>query len=825
MTDTARTPHVVPLSRLLPVAIALVIGGLVLPQPARFLIGSAAMFFVPGLPLAYLIHGAANIGAADLVPLGFAYTLAVIAPLTMAGMLLHGPPMVMLAILGAITAAAWLAALSRSRRQAFEPVRSPERPALWWNLTIAAAGLAIGYAVYHEGGSVTFLNGDPRGEEAMHLGMIRHLAEAPWSVDGIFYKPATIYTSIFVPYHALLALISRFTATDSLLTYIYLRPLLAVVTMGSFAGAIRYLTGSVTVTRIMLTISLALMAAGWATEPGGIDYFWGLFAPVTHASDFGLGTIVPLCVFLIVRLLTVETNSLRGVLGTLFIMLAVIVIRPRDSSHIASYLFASLPLAFLFKASPFYPVRYRLLALTVPMAGIGYAWSRYVRHTLEHIVAYEDSAKMLMWRSLQAMGHWDSNPAGSTWELVKSWRPIMFDGLITNMNLLGNPYIYLGLVLIPVWMVLARRSKLLWLVLPPMMVWLVIIRFQMLIYFINLLTLSVAAVNPVRFIFQFAILLVTFAVAMVIYATGRIVAVPFARSAVAQGAAHAIVSLAIGGVLGRILIPALQRSFYAKPWPYFSWILVGGIVALILRLVIRPMARAADRFVEGFQGTMTSSWGTFAATVAFAAALVASPYAQTPFARASHRPRPQAWTLEGWYATSVVKKVVPWEILHAVREEFPKKSVIAADFTYQPIFAALTANHIPTIGTKLSTEIDYYTTAYRLMGKEEAWFNDPVVTFAEIERPFYYLVGEQSMVYNAKAAPDWAWRYLHGFHVDGIVIEPANPKHVLMVEMVKSDPHIFTPVISAHNYELYRINHAALGERVAQLGPPTPPPK
>src|SRR5262249_28111992 len=155
----------------------------------------------------------------------------------------------------------------------------------------------------------------PRGEEAMHLGMVRQLAEASWSVDEIFYRAQTIYTSIFIPYHALLALGSLFTGTDPLLTYVYVRPLLSLLALASLAGTVFYLTASATFVRIALTTWLGLIASGWGSVPLGEDYFWGLLAPVSHASDFGLGVVVPLGIFVVARLVQVERRLVSGIMG------------------------------------------------------------------------------------------------------------------------------------------------------------------------------------------------------------------------------------------------------------------------------------------------------------------------------------------------------------------------------------------------------------------------------------------------------------------------------------------------------------------------------
>src|SRR5712692_10388098 len=223
-------------------ALVLAVGGVSLPQPWRFLLGGTAIMLLPGLPIAFALHGLSRLHWVELVPLGFGYTLALVAPLNIIGMEAHLDIQVVFYAVATLTVTGWTLSFMFAKRQWAVRATLPECA---WALAVVAGLIVVGAFIFKVGGCVTFVTGDPRGEEAMHLGMLRQPAESSsWSVDGIFYTPGTIYTTMFIPYHTLLALVSHFTATDPLLVYVYIRPLMMLVALMSMGGIIYHLTRS-----------------------------------------------------------------------------------------------------------------------------------------------------------------------------------------------------------------------------------------------------------------------------------------------------------------------------------------------------------------------------------------------------------------------------------------------------------------------------------------------------------------------------------------------------------------------------------------------------
>lgn len=67
-----------PIFWVFPLAALTSIGGLILPERARFLVGAMALAILPGLPLAFAIHDLNHLGWIDVIPLGFVYTLTLV---------------------------------------------------------------------------------------------------------------------------------------------------------------------------------------------------------------------------------------------------------------------------------------------------------------------------------------------------------------------------------------------------------------------------------------------------------------------------------------------------------------------------------------------------------------------------------------------------------------------------------------------------------------------------------------------------------------------------------------------------------------------------
>jgi hypothetical protein len=317
------------------------LAGMPLPVPAPLRLAAA---FICSL----LLPGAVLAGRLPLVqaaPVWAACSLAVLCVGTIAAVELHLPAT---AVGWGIVALGAGGLVSGRLARAVEEVRRPDDPTL--TLLAVALGSGVAFVLWGVSG---FVNVEPLIEDALHLTVVRKVAENPaLALDNLFYVAGNPTTYLYPPYHLLLALIARGSMLDPVAVYAEVRPLMFALTGATLAATVSLLRparGAVALSWVLASLLVLTNTGGQLAVHHRDDWAWcAQLAPLSHPADFGLSLMLPIMLFTAARYLlgtggiapvvcilgagllihtreTLQALTLLGFLGT-----AVVVFRRMD---------------------------------------------------------------------------------------------------------------------------------------------------------------------------------------------------------------------------------------------------------------------------------------------------------------------------------------------------------------------------------------------------------------------------------------------------------------------------------------------------------------
>jgi len=272
------------------------LAGMPLPLPAPLRLAAA---FICSL----LLPGAVLAGRLPLVqaaPVWAACSLAVLCVGTIAAVELHLPAT---AVGWGIVALGAGGLVSGRLARAVDPVRRPEDPAL--TFLAVALGTGVAFVLWGVSG---FVNVEPLIEDALHLTVVRKVAENPaLALDNLFYVAGNPTTYLYPPYHLLLALIARGSMLDPVAVYAEVRPLMFALTGATLAATVSLLRparGAVALSWILSSLLVLTNTGGQLAVHHRDDWAWcAQLAPLSHPADFGLSLMLPVMLFTAVRYL------------------------------------------------------------------------------------------------------------------------------------------------------------------------------------------------------------------------------------------------------------------------------------------------------------------------------------------------------------------------------------------------------------------------------------------------------------------------------------------------------------------------------------------
>lgn len=719
------------------------LAGMPLPVPAPLRLAAA---FICSL----LLPGAVLAGRLPLVqaaPVWAACSLAVLCVGTIAAVELHLPA----------TAVGWgIVALgagglaSGRLARAIDPVRRAEDPAL--TFLAVALGSGVAFVLWGVSG---FVNVEPLIEDALHLTVVRKVAENPaLALDNLFYVAGNPTTYLYPPYHLLLALIARGSMLDPVAVYAEVRPLMFALTGATLAATVSLLRparGAVALSWVLASLLVLTNTGGQLAVHHRDDWAWcAQLAPLSHPADFGLSLMLPIMLFTAARYLlgtggiapvvcilgagllihtreTLQALTLLGFLGT-----AVVVFRRRDRALLVR-------LAILF-------------AVTIAM-GLTYKAVHSARSA--EVVAWEAGGRAAVLAAIAEPLH---KPLD--WLMPKDPQdPLLF-----------RPLYFVPVCLSP--FLLIRRDF--WALLTgsalagavalmgiPLVSWLYV-RF----------TYSEMLVVPTRYLFYPALLAV---VLMTCEVFGLLRRRPGLWPVVA-----------VGGVLfWRFLAPALGSLAAGHPQVFVGAVLLGVAAAAAWRWrgTWAPVA-VVEAPEDSQQGT---ALGLALAACLGLAVLATPPNIWSQLERHSVVAPPHR--IQDWYRGTPSGMKLPWEMLAEVRERVPGQSVVLAPYDLGHTLPVMSNVYVVTSGAGWSSDLTgFLEAALAAQGQSErlppGWSHEEE---RERTRLFHEVLEEGGPVFSSAWTREQSLRFMGDLRVDHLLF----PRHDYpeLEEWVRRDPH------------------------------------
>lgn len=305
-------------------------GGAALSMFAMIL-ALALVGIIPGMLIAVVVGAASPSALLEAAAIGFGVTFALIQLLTVFALQLHVGALLMVTALwaGSLLLAAWFVLKPPQAKWSIGST-----PGHWLILGLAAV-LAV--SLYAQTPFEPWMT----GEDAIHVAVAQRLAfESSPSLTNIYWAPNFPYTYPFPATHYFIALVARASRLDPVFVYQKARMLWGPVTLLMLFAAGRMIFRS---ERIALASAIAAATLTLSGAFGPISSTWGQLAPVSHASDVAMTTLLPALLLMTMHFVAAERIRTAAcfLLGTLALALTLTVVHIREVVQFLVYTIAA----------------------------------------------------------------------------------------------------------------------------------------------------------------------------------------------------------------------------------------------------------------------------------------------------------------------------------------------------------------------------------------------------------------------------------------------------------------------------------------------------
>jgi hypothetical protein len=667
-------------------------------------------------------------------------------------------------------------------------------------LALLAAILVIAVLAYRVGGYTDYENGPSVApgwstmEEPLQVSTVRKIEfSRRLRVDEVLYARGELATYYFPVYAFALAMVSWLSGLDPMILFDAFRVWTAALGLLAFA-ALAIASFGWRAGLIIMATALALVIGGIAGQASGS---WGQLIPLTHIADFGLGVLLPLALFLVVRLCSIERAGIPAVAATIAFLFSMAITHTREAAHVASYMAALLVAGPIFGALD-RRQWLRLAVTTIALVALVAAFSAFTEKRVPFIGEYEHAAAARA--RIEA--------AAALREPVRNW--------VSTADLPNvlEPYVTLGFLIAPFVLWVTRRNAGALMLTAGMIAWWVPMHIAVVGHLLERAVYSEVMMTPSRYVFHEAYLLYGVVVYGAILLVDRV-----------DRGMRSVFAVLLAAVASVAVADAAQRL---TDHPVVVFIAALAIAAIGIRLTRRTAPPWAfdpqRRFLQPVAAVAC-------AAIVCAGVVVHSPH-RTLVRTGNRRERARTADEATWYTQTAMKKALPWDAVAMLRSSVPARSVIAADPALGLSIPFAADQYLLVSGTNFTSDLHFLDVVERITGSgfdENAvdWnayrarlggdlapaARADVVAWERFNQRLARLValataGAHAPLFGAAERPDVTMDLLDALHPDYILVSPT--RHASLFELLSADPRRFGRVSSAGDFVLFKATRPAL---------------
>lgn len=675
----------------------------------------------------------------------------------------------------------------------FERPRPAELALLAGILVIAVLAYRVGgYTDYENGPSVAA--GWSTMEEPLQVSTVRKIEFSPrLRVNEVLYARGELATYYFPVYAFALAMVSSLSGLDPMVLFDAFRVWTAALGLLAFA-ALAIASFGVRAGLIIMATAFALVIGGIAGQASGS---WGQLIPLTHIADFGLGVLLPLALFIVVRLCSIERAGILAVAATIAFLFSMAITHTREAAHVASYMAALLVAGPTFGALD----RRRWLRLgvtTIALVALVAAFSAFTEKRVPFIGEYEHAAA--------ARARLDT--AASLRAPVRDW--------VSSADLPKTiePYVTVGFLVAPLVLWLTRRNPGAVMLTAGTIAWWVPMHVPLAAHLLERAVYSEVMMTPSRYVFHATYLLY----GVVVY--GAILLADRVGSRMRGVLAVLLAALS--------LIAVADAARQLVDYPFLVLLASLAIAAAGAGLTRRASPPRIFDSPPRFQHPIAA---VACLAIVCAGVVVHSPH-RTLVRTGNRRERARTSDEATWYAQTAMKKALPWDAVAMLRSSVPARSVVAADPALGLSIPFAVDQYLLVSGTNFTSDLHFLDVVDRITGSgfdENAvdWnvyrarlggdlapsARADVLTWERFNQRLARLValataGAHAPLFGAAERPDVTMDLLDTLHPDYILVSPT--RHASLLELLSADPRRFSRVSSAGDFVLFKVTRPAL---------------
>jgi len=673
--------------------------------------------------------------------------------------------------------------------------------------TLFATLGVLTYMLFTVGGSISPGSIGDLQEEALHLTILRKLAQNP-VLDhfNLMYKPGVAMTYVYPPYHFALALVSRISGLDPIVVYLKFRAVAALVSLLSMRALAAILFGRRWIADLTLFALLILVFNNAAGQIA--DFYWAQLLPVSHLGDFGLGVMFPVMILFLFRYVLGEPNTPFRILAPLVVFVGLLV-HTREVLQLLLFLSATAVAYFIFDVKEA-RILGRILCMISFTVIVGMLYKVRQNHLASHAVLFEAANRAQFWERLRGI------VTQPVLEVLTRPNPEFY-------GLMGRPFFLFPLFLLPFLWFWRPRFWALFLA-SGLFSCALLIRVPYLSILFIVVTYAEMLVTPARYLFHWGYLLLGVGCACAALLLERAYACAasgarlrltwadepqgqgfeagWGRLPMALGLVFTAASFALGwmGVLALGWLGSETRAHL--DWLYFHAI-VGSLLCLAL---LWRFKRIEVPHVSGDQ--VHHPW----AVLVFALGLLTpvfgmgiGPSLFSQYQRWSRQP-PLSDFWE-WYATSPFAENLPGPLVRFIRQ-LPPGQIFAAPYPFVFAIPVVANQHVISCGHILSTELDFTVPYGRAHGLPPRVFSDTFSGYQE-RTAYAQMVLAQTPIFRTREPPEDTIAYLREYGVQYVVTGPAQLERFKWLRRMY--PSVLEQIYERQQRAVYRVHREAFG--------------
>ena len=355
----------------------------------KYLLGSLAIGFVPGLLLVVVCIHQVRLGLLEVLALSIAISMSLAGPYTIFSFLFHIPVSTMAVALPIVCAAVALACAGYSRTTA-----APKARVYAVNLDLLVIALMVLTAL------IIYVTAPTKPihltEDVLQTALIKRVAVTPDpSIYNTFCCPGALYSYPFPSLHYFIAMITVASDLDPIFVYQKSRFFWCLASILAFFAATKMFFRSNVLAYFATLVGVVFIFNGTlALVPG---FHWGQLTPTTHNSDVAMNALLPLAIMALLHFVDARQRSATVFFGAFnaLLFLTIGLAHPREIIQLMVYIGIFIVVFLVVRRDRERAVRSAvLLGLIIAVFGSYYLWLKGVQDVTSEIVASRLNEKL-----------------------------------------------------------------------------------------------------------------------------------------------------------------------------------------------------------------------------------------------------------------------------------------------------------------------------------------------------------------------------------------------------------------------------------------------